>query len=96
MIGLFAALALFAQDAPAATPAPAVEAPKTDVQPKVAAKAKGDASLDKVVCRDEVVVGSHFRRKVCQSKRTEETNGAQDRDVFRHATEQGQIRPTDH
>ena len=90
MIGLFAALVLFAQAAPASGPtvAPAmVEAPKTDVQPKAEAK----ATPAKLVCHDETVAGSHFKTKVCQTKRAETIRAQEDQDQFRRARDQNQI-----
>ena len=93
MIGLFAALVLFAQAAPLAEPtvgvAPA-EPPKTDLPLKPETKAKG--AQDKVVCHDESVAGSHFRRKVCQTKATEATRAREDQEQFRRARDQNQIK----
>ena len=89
MIGMLAALLLLAQGSPADTPtdgagSPSVAAPKTEAQLKAEAKAKQDASLDKVVCHEEAVVGSRFPRKVCQSRRAEGIKRQDDQETVRH------------
>ena len=93
MIGLFAALVLFAQAAPAAAPAeaPQTEAPKTEAPAKVDAKAP--PSPDKVICHYEVVAGTHFKTKVCQTQRAEANRQEQDQDAFRRARDQNQTMP---
>jgi len=95
MIGLFAALVLFAQASPAAAPAeaPKTEAPKTEAPAKVEAKAKEAASPDKVICHYEVVAGTHFKTKVCQTQRAEANRQEQDQDAFRRARDQNQTMP---
>ena len=89
MIAMLAALVLFAQGSPAETPtdgagSPTADAPKTEAQLKADAKAKQNASLDKVVCHEESVVGSRFPRKVCQSKRAEGIKRQEDQETVRH------------
>ncbi len=96
MIGMLAALVLLAQGSPADTPtdgagAPTAMTPKTEAQLKAEAKAKQDASLDKVVCHEEAVVGSRFPRKVCQSKRAEGIKRQDDQDTVRHMQDMSPI-----
>ncbi len=96
MIGMLAALVLFAQGSPVETPtdgagSPAAEASKTDAQLKAEAKAKQAASLDKVVCHEESVVGSRFPRKVCQSRRAEGVKRQEDQETVRHMQDMTQI-----
>jgi len=93
MIGLIAALVLFAQATPAAEGPTVADPPKAEASAKPDTKAGEKAGEDKVVCREQVVVGSHFRQKVCRSQRSEATRRQEDQETFRHAQQQGQIVP---
>jgi len=95
MIELLAALVLLVQGAPDGSAAQGAtapaEAPKTDAQLKADAKAKESASLDKVVCHEEAVVGSRFPRRICQSKRAEGIKRQEDQEMVRHMQDMSPI-----
>lgn len=80
MIELLAALVLFAQGPSAGTPTEgsAAEAPKSD------AKAKDSSKADKLVCRQEQVVGSRFPKRICVSAQDSAARRQDDQDAVRH------------
>lgn len=76
MLGLFAALAVFAA-------APATASATTPATPANVAPAKTDAkSEDKVVCHLEPVSGTRFARKLCVTAREAADRRATDRDLL--------------
>ena len=86
MIGLMAALVLYAQGVTEATTTPATTTtpppPAAVERAKVATRPKGDPNA--VVCHEEALVGSRFTHKVCQSPRGAAMRAQDDRESIRH------------